>query len=314
VRPGEGLLAPWDDMPPDARRSLSNAGDHVAVKRWKGIPYSHHGLLLGDGSVVHYTKGGHVKGHVQVTGFRDFATPDDHVYRIEMATHRLRISPGFSCLMACRTVGLGKYFLPRRNCEHVVTWAHTGLDRSTQVRRAVRQVAGGVLGGLMYLIPDTAIHNVRQQTGRMRPRRVLDRPEPIPFYLGDLFLLSNGSWTTRLKLRSRPSTTAAAFRVGSLNSSLYTEPPQHRWVGGLPWEPAFRTPQEPQVGGPADATLWSDERFRLWIRLESSLQWFEVLTVSASRYLRYLPPFPKRFGRLPPLRRLDEELLATTPP
>lgn len=107
-------------------------GDHLITPR---RPYSHHGIYVGRGRVVHYS--GLARkleaGPVVVTSPEDF-----HCGR----TVRVKPHPdaAFSRKViverALSRLGEDEYNLLTNNCEHLVYWCIHGVPRSDQVRNA----------------------------------------------------------------------------------------------------------------------------------------------------------------------------------
>jgi hypothetical protein len=130
-------------------------GDHVRAGR--GV-YSHHGIDLGDGRVVHYSglADGLRSGPVALTSMERFAAGRP----VDVVEHRRRLDPNEAVERALSRIGEDRYNLLWRNCEHFATWAVTGRSRSRQVRRAAAGVGTAVLTATVVL--------VRSRTGRER--------------------------------------------------------------------------------------------------------------------------------------------------
>lgn len=106
-------------------------GAHLVTRR---RAYSHHGIYVGDGRVVHYeglSLGIH-RGPVKEVSIDEFA--DGHEVTI-------RAHPGaryFGEQVAARArsrLGEDRYRLITNNCEHFCEWCINGLSRSEQVER-----------------------------------------------------------------------------------------------------------------------------------------------------------------------------------
>jgi len=104
-------------------------GDHLIVGR--GL-YTHHGIDLGDGTVVHYSgladglRAGPVE-RVTCDGFCRGEVP--RVRRHPKA----KWSADVAAQRAQERVGESSYHLVWRNCESFCQWAHTGQEWSLQV-------------------------------------------------------------------------------------------------------------------------------------------------------------------------------------
>lgn len=125
-------------------------GDHIFVWRFDAVvPYQHHAIDVGDGTVVHYTgedgRGARVGGaaqefQVRRTSIDRFVgsqhrkasnrSEDD---RLHVVSHKDGMCDEVIVTRALAEVGRGGYSLPFRNCEHFATWASTGRWQSNQV-------------------------------------------------------------------------------------------------------------------------------------------------------------------------------------
>ncbi len=120
-------------------------GDHIKVRRYG---YSHHGIDLGDGSVVHFAGREREKQDacVQRTPLSVFAKGG----RVRTVAYRRRDPADAVCARALSSLGRVDYDLIHSNCEHFARWCMTGKRRSHQVRRALYTAAGlGIFTGVV---------------------------------------------------------------------------------------------------------------------------------------------------------------------
>lgn len=125
-------------------------GDHLFVWRFDAmVPYQHHAIDIGDGTVVHFTgedgRGARVGGNagqfqVRRTSMKRFVgSANQHPTRSTVNTrlHRVQHDNGLPTdsivTRALSEVGRGCYSVAFRNCEHFATWASTGTWQSNQV-------------------------------------------------------------------------------------------------------------------------------------------------------------------------------------
>ncbi|MGI9470777.1 MAG: lecithin retinol acyltransferase family protein, partial [Rubripirellula sp.] len=132
-------------------------GDHLFVwRRCKGIPFQHHAVDIGDGTVVHFTDGsGGVAGpggnfadfEVCRTSF-DVITRDgqDKVHRI---SHADALDRDEIVARAIGLVGRRGYDLLFDNCEHFAVWCVLGSEESRQVQVAVERLGAASVKALV---------------------------------------------------------------------------------------------------------------------------------------------------------------------
>ena len=121
------------------------AGDRIEVRRrliGTAVTYWHHGIDMGDGTVVHarpldFRKpfGG---GSVVRTSLEEFA--DGQPVRATLEPPAV-FPPEEIARRAAAQVGREGYCPVVANCEHFATWCATGSHRSRQVEAVVRRVA-----------------------------------------------------------------------------------------------------------------------------------------------------------------------------
>ena len=104
-------------------------GDHLEAAR---LGYTHHGIDLGDGRVVHYSglADGLRSGPVAITSLARFARGR----AVRVVHHPDQDAPEVVVRRALSRLAEDEYHLLFRNCEHFATWAATGRARSPQVR------------------------------------------------------------------------------------------------------------------------------------------------------------------------------------
>jgi hypothetical protein len=122
-------------------------GSHLTSTR-RG--YSHHGIYVGKGRVVHYAgfSGGFWHcGPVEEVSLSQFAI--GHAVRI--AEHpKSPYSPEEIVLRARSRLGENDYRLLTNNCEHFCNWCLNGVSHSAQVQRPL-QLPSRVLNALFQM-------------------------------------------------------------------------------------------------------------------------------------------------------------------
>lgn len=117
------------------------AGDHLITKR---MGYSHHGLYVGNGQVIHYAgfTSWFIKGAVSLTSTEEFTQGHDCYIK----THATALYDAPSRVeRAYSKLGEDEYNLVSNNCEHFVAWCFDGKKSSEQVERTTTSVASVAL-------------------------------------------------------------------------------------------------------------------------------------------------------------------------
>ena len=116
-----------------AERDLMQ-GDHIYVRR-KGLLYSHHGIYVGDGFVIHF-KGLEKEKRdpaVIITDIDNFL----HKGKLRRRKYERRLPHSETLRRARKHLFKKRYSLAFNNCEHFATYCATGRKRSLQVKRIV---------------------------------------------------------------------------------------------------------------------------------------------------------------------------------
>ena len=121
-------------------------GAHLIVKH---LGYSHHGIYVGRGRVIHYSGFAHIfkKRPIETTSLQKFSRGKP----IYIRTYQ---SPRYKSRAVVRRMRSrmheNHYHLILNNCEHLCTWAITGVESSMQVMRMQRRLATiGYISSLM---------------------------------------------------------------------------------------------------------------------------------------------------------------------
>lgn len=132
-------------------------GDHIAVPRWNGC-YTHHGIDMGDGTVVHFSG--------EPLRLRDACVVREPMdvfcqgAKPRVVPHaKARRSAEEVVEAALAQLGQRGYHLWANNCEHFAAWCKTGKAESRQVRRVVKAAAVTAAGTVFAV----GIHLVRRR-------------------------------------------------------------------------------------------------------------------------------------------------------
>ncbi|MEM8666439.1 MAG: lecithin retinol acyltransferase family protein [Planctomycetota bacterium] len=123
-------------------------GDHFFVwRQHHGVPFQHHGIDAGDGTVIHFTDGedgvagpgGSREEMVIARTTRELVTRNgrDVLHVIE---HDQRLSVEDSIQRAESQIGRQGYHLVFDNCEHFASWCVVGDDESRQITVACERL------------------------------------------------------------------------------------------------------------------------------------------------------------------------------
>ena len=153
-------------------------GAHLKSSR---VVYSHHGVYIGGGKVVHYA--GFYRrwrpGPVEEVTLSRFAV--GHTIRIVDHTTRT-YSPQEIVDRARSRVGERNYRLLTNNCEHFCNWCVSGCSRSAQAERplqALRALAQRTRAGrwLLAMLSPSQLASTLRQTAT-RPTKFIERFSP----------------------------------------------------------------------------------------------------------------------------------------
>ncbi len=138
------------------------AGDHIKVRRAGGL-YSHHGIDMGDGTVIHFSGEPTRLRDAQVcrVAMADFLQGEE----ARVVRHGDRERAAEEVVRAAEElVGSRDYNVVFNNCEHFATYCKTGIRQSRQVRKAAKAAATVLVVGVGV----AAQAVVRRRGGRQR--------------------------------------------------------------------------------------------------------------------------------------------------
>lgn len=142
-------------------------GDHICVKRLGGL-YTHHGIDLGDGTVVHLSGEPFRRKEAKVCRVPAEEFLKDGVLEV-VADGPERRAPEEIVQTALASVGESGYDLWRSNCEHFASFCATGRKDSRQVtfaKRIAKVVAG--TAAVAIVAGGFAVMTVRRHRGRSK--------------------------------------------------------------------------------------------------------------------------------------------------
>jgi len=118
-------------------------GDHIKVKR---LGYYHHGIDIGDRTVVHFTgePGNKVNAEVRRTSMLEFLNDG----KLEIIKYKKSFPSDAVVLRALSRLEEKGYSLFFNNCEHFASWCKTGENQSEQMDDAEATAGASVGTGL----------------------------------------------------------------------------------------------------------------------------------------------------------------------
>jgi hypothetical protein len=122
-------------------------GDHIKVYR---LLYYHHGIEIGDGTVVHFTgePGRKSDAEIKRTPIEDFLCEG----KLEIVEYSQALNPEQVIQTAFKYIGTKGYNLAFNNCEHFARYCKTGDYKSKQVEDATATAGGsGAVAAGVYM-------------------------------------------------------------------------------------------------------------------------------------------------------------------
>ncbi|ENV46075.1 hypothetical protein P255_01399 [Acinetobacter brisouii CIP 110357] len=113
-----------------------NVGTHLIVKHFG---YTHHGIYAGRGRVIHYSGFAHLfkKKPIEMTSLAQFS----HGKKILVRHYQQPKYKGRAVVRRMRSrMHENSYHLIINNCEHLCSWAITGLESSPQVIKMMNRL------------------------------------------------------------------------------------------------------------------------------------------------------------------------------
>lgn len=199
-------------------------GDHLCISSiFHGIPYQHHGIDMGDGTVVHLApeqgspvalsddSGRFCVRRVSISEFADGK-------QIQVVLHANHRSADEVVEIASRQIGRRGYHLLDNNCEHFATLCATGNANSRQVEMGhstAVSIASALTKGFWAATRQTAIRSACKLAARPHPLSfVADGAELIAIASG----CATGMSSDRTRRVARASGNLAAFTLGCVAS------------------------------------------------------------------------------------------------
>ena len=140
------LVTLWAKRTMRQQKTRFPLGTHLIVKHWG---YSHHGIYAGRGRVIHYSGFAHLfkKRPIEITSLEKFSFGKT----IIVQSYAQPKFVGRKVVRRMRSrMHENSYHLIMNNCEHLCTWAITGVESSPQVIRMMNRLT--TIGYVLSLI------------------------------------------------------------------------------------------------------------------------------------------------------------------
>ena len=124
-------------------------GEHIYVKR-KGRFYTHHGIYMGDGKVIHFAGSIREKIDPVVHETDLFRFLKDGILRRRDYKQRLLASE--TIRIAREQLSDRSYSMVWNNCEHFATYCATGKKKSQQVKRILSGLGTVAVGIVLFVL------------------------------------------------------------------------------------------------------------------------------------------------------------------
>ena len=124
-------------------------GDHICVRR-RGRFYTHHGIYMGNGKVVHFA--GSIREKidpvVQETDLSGFLKGEI----LRRRDYKERLPASETIRIAKEQLSDGSYSMIWNNCEHFATYCATGKKKSRQVKRFLSGLGTVAVGVALFVL------------------------------------------------------------------------------------------------------------------------------------------------------------------
>lgn len=114
-------------------------GDHIYIRR-HGLFYSHHGIYVNNGKVIHFTGEGEKEKknpNVRETSLEEFLRGG----KLKRRNYKKRLLPSETVEIARDHLSNKDYSLIFNNCEHFATYCATRKKKSKQIKGAMGSIA-----------------------------------------------------------------------------------------------------------------------------------------------------------------------------
>ena len=124
-------------------------GDHICVRR-RGKFYTHHGIYMGDGKLIHFA--GSIREKidpvVQETDLSGFLKGEI----LRRRDYKERLPASETIRIAKEQLSDGSYSMIWNNCEHFATYCATGKKKSWQVKRFLSGLGTVAVGVALFVL------------------------------------------------------------------------------------------------------------------------------------------------------------------
>ena len=160
-------------------------GAHLVVKHFG---YTHHGIYAGRGRVIHYSGFAHLfkKRPIEITSLQNFS----YGKIISIRHYEHPKYKGRTVVRRMRSrMHENQYHLIINNCEHLCSWAITGIESSPQVVKMMNRLTTigyvssimSYMNGMMLTVATTCFALVLYMKKKLRDKAKMQLPDAVFF-------------------------------------------------------------------------------------------------------------------------------------
>ena len=124
-------------------------GDHICVRRKKKF-YTHHGIYVGDGRVIHLA--GSIREKTDPTVHETDLSAFLKNGALRRRDYDNRLPPSETIRLAKAQLTKGRYSMIWNNCEHFSSYCTTGKRKSRQVKRVLSGLSTVAVGVAIFVL------------------------------------------------------------------------------------------------------------------------------------------------------------------
>ncbi len=124
-------------------------GDHICVKR-KGRFYTHHGIYMDDGKVIHFA--GSIREKIDPVVHETDLSRFLKGGILRRRDYKQRLPASETIRIAREQLSDRSYSMIWNNCEHFATYCATGKKKSRQIKRVLSGLSTVAVGVVLFVL------------------------------------------------------------------------------------------------------------------------------------------------------------------